>query len=71
MPRHEATVEITVRRPIFIDTFANCKEVGRIMLREAGRTIACGVVTKIYDDIIVAESNDDAAAASSSGPAFA
>lgn len=47
----EATVEVTVTRTVCIDTFANCKEMGRVMLREGGNTIACGIVLKLYFDV--------------------
>lgn len=42
-----AVVEIEVSRPICIEKFANFKELGRVMLRVAGVTIAAGLVTKI------------------------
>lgn len=42
-----AVVEIEVSRPICIEKYANFKELGRVMLRVAGVTIAAGLVTKI------------------------
>lgn len=43
-----ALVDIEVTRPICIEKYSNCKELGRIMLRVSGVTIAAGLVTKIY-----------------------
>lgn len=42
-----ALVEIEVSRPICIEKYANFKELGRIMLRVGGVTVAAGLVTKI------------------------
>lgn len=42
-----ALVEIEVGRPICIEKYANFKELGRVMLRVGGVTIAAGLVTKI------------------------
>lgn len=42
-----ALVEIEVSRPICIEKYANFKELGRVMLRVGGVTIAAGLVTKI------------------------
>lgn len=42
-----AVVEIEVSRPICIEKYANFKELGRVMLRVGGVTIAAGLVTKI------------------------
>lgn len=44
-----AVVEIEVSRPICIEKYANFKELGRVMLRVAGVTIAAGLVTKIMN----------------------
>lgn len=42
-----ALVEVEVSRPICIEKYANFKELGRVMLRVGGVTIAAGLVTKI------------------------
>lgn len=42
-----AVVEIEVSRPICIEKYANFKELGRVMLRVGGVTVAAGLVTKI------------------------
>lgn len=42
-----ALVEIETARPICVEKYAKFKELGRIMLRVGGATIAAGLVTKI------------------------
>lgn len=42
-----AMVEIQVSRPIALELYNDCKELGRIMLRVAGVTIAAGLITQI------------------------
>ncbi|KAH8274962.1 hypothetical protein KR018_003447 [Drosophila ironensis] len=42
-----ALVELETSRPICIERYADFKELGRVMLRVAGVTIAAGMVTKI------------------------
>lgn len=42
-----ALVEIEVCRPICMETYKDFKELGRVMLRVAGVTVAAGLVTKI------------------------
>ncbi|XP_019867339.1 protein HBS1 [Aethina tumida] len=42
-----ALVEIQVSRPIALELYSECKELGRIMLRQGGVTIAAGLITKI------------------------
>lgn len=44
-----AVVEIEVCRPICIERYKDVKELGRVMLRVAGVTIAAGLVTDIYN----------------------
>jgi len=52
-PRHlgkntTATVEIKLNgRAIPLETFKDSKELGRVMLRKGGETVAAGIVTKI------------------------
>lgn len=42
-----ALVEIETVKPICIERYADCKELGRVMLRIGGVTVAAGLVTKI------------------------
>lgn len=42
-----ALVEIEVSRPICLEVFKNIKELGRVMLRVAGVTVAAGLVTAV------------------------
>lgn len=44
-----ATVEVTPVRPLPLEVFADLKALGRIALREAGRTVAVGIVTHITE----------------------
>jgi elongation factor 1 alpha-like protein len=44
-----AVVDIEVCRPISIERYKDVKELGRIMLRVSGVTIAAGLVTDIYN----------------------
>ncbi|XP_046409743.1 protein HBS1 [Neodiprion fabricii] len=43
-----AIVEIETQRPICMELYRDVKQLGRIMLRVGGSTIAAGLVTKIY-----------------------
>ncbi|CAK1548642.1 unnamed protein product [Leptosia nina] len=45
-----AVVDIKVCRPICIERYKDVKELGRVMLRVSGVTIAAGLVTDIYVD---------------------
>lgn len=40
-------VRIEVLRPVCVELYGECKELGRFMLRSSGHTIAAGVVTKV------------------------
>lgn len=42
-----ALIEVETSKPICIEKYANYKELGRIMLRVGGVTIAAGLITKI------------------------
>ena len=42
-----AVVEIEVDRPICLELYASCKDLGRFMLRSSGSTIAAGLVTEV------------------------
>lgn len=44
-----AVVEIQVSRPIALELYSECKELGRIMLRVGGVTIAAGLITNIIN----------------------
>lgn len=40
-------VRIEVLRPVCVELYGECKELGRFMLRSSGHTIAAGVITKV------------------------
>lgn len=42
-----AIVEVHVNRPIALELYSDCKELGRVMLRVGGVTIAAGLIVKI------------------------
>jgi len=42
-----AVVEIEVDRPICLELYSSCKDLGRFMLRSSGSTIAAGLVTEV------------------------
>ncbi|VEN33894.1 unnamed protein product [Callosobruchus maculatus] len=42
-----AIVEIQAQRPIALELYSDCKELGRVMLRVGGVTIAAGLIVKI------------------------
>ncbi|XP_064382264.1 HBS1-like protein [Halichondria panicea] len=42
-----AIIRLDVSRPICLELYQDCKELGRFMIRAGGNTIAAGVVTKI------------------------
>lgn len=42
-----AIVEVQVSRPIALELYSDCKELGRVMLRVGGVTIAAGLIIKI------------------------
>lgn len=46
-PNSSAIVEIETLRPVCMELYANVKQLGRVMLRVEGVTIAAGLVTKI------------------------
>lgn len=41
-------VEIEISRPVCMELYKDCRELGRFMLRARGTTIAAGLVTKIF-----------------------
>ena len=42
-----AVIQIEVSRPVCMELYQDCRELGRFMLRSGGATIAAGVVTKV------------------------
>ena len=44
-----AMVEISLSRTICLETYKNSRALGRIALRDSGRTIAVGTVTELLD----------------------
>ena len=42
-----AVVELELSRPVCVELYQDYKELGRFMLRNAGKTIAAGIVTKV------------------------
>jgi translation elongation factor EF-1alpha len=51
-PRHltsnsTASIEVTLQRPVCLDTFKESKELGRFMLRKGGKTVAAGIITEV------------------------
>lgn len=42
-----AMIEVQVSRPIALEVYSECKELGRIMIRVGGVTIAAGLITKV------------------------
>ena len=43
-----ALVEISVSKPIPVELYKTCRELGRFMLRSGGHTVAAGMVTEIF-----------------------
>lgn len=42
-----AIVQVQLSRAIGMELYSDCKELGRVMLRQSGVTIAAGLITKI------------------------
>ena len=42
-----AIIQVEVARPVCLECYQDCKELGRITLREGGNTVAAGLVTKV------------------------
>ena len=42
-----AIVEIEVSRPLSLEVYSDCKDLGRFMLRYAGNTVAAGLIIKV------------------------
>lgn len=48
LPKHSSGLaEIRVQKPLCLETYANFKELGRVTLRSAGKTVAVGLVEKL------------------------
>jgi len=43
-----AIVEVSTENPICIEVYSDFKPLGRLTLRESGRTLAAGIVTSIF-----------------------
>ena len=43
-----AVIQLDISRPLCMELYQDCRELGRFMLRSGGTTIAAGVVTKVY-----------------------
>ena len=41
-----AVVQVEVTRPVCVEVYSDCKELGRLMLHNSGNTVAAGVVSK-------------------------
>ena len=44
-----ALVVLELERPLCVQRHADCKPMGRLVLREAGKTLAMGIITAIHD----------------------
>lgn len=44
-----AMIEVTPVRPLPLEVFSDLKALGRVALREAGKTVAVGIVTQIHE----------------------
>ncbi len=42
-----AVVQITTERPVCVETSADCKALGRFVLRIAGKTVGAGLVSTV------------------------
>ncbi|XP_074286834.1 uncharacterized protein LOC141612035 isoform X2 [Silene latifolia] len=54
-PRHllakqSAVIEVALQGEVCAEEFSSYKALGRVFLRQSGRTIAAGVVTRVYED---------------------
>jgi elongation factor 1 alpha-like protein len=44
-----AVVEVSASRPMCLELYADCRALGRLVLREGGQTIAVGIIVKILN----------------------
>ena len=48
-----ANIELELSRPMCLELYQNCKDLGRFMLRYGGKTIAAGIVTEVmYEQLM-------------------
>jgi elongation factor 1 alpha-like protein len=45
---HHGIIELIPERPMVAERYADCRALGRVALREGGRTLAVGVVTEVW-----------------------
>ena len=43
-----AVVQVELSRPMCLELYQECKDLGRFMLRSGGNSIAAGIITKIF-----------------------
>merc|ERR1711966_49929 len=48
--KHMVLIRMTTEQPICIETYADFAQLGRFMLRDEGKTIGIGLVTKIKEE---------------------
>jgi len=48
-PQATALVVIQLERPVCLELYSNYRQLGRFTLRDAGKTIGAGIVTKLID----------------------
>jgi elongation factor 1 alpha-like protein len=56
-----AVIEVKFGRAICVEKYANCKPLGRFMLRKGGRTVCAGIVLDIDENSLKKKSNNAAA----------
>ena len=47
-----ALVEVELARPLCLETYADCRPLGRVALRDGGHTLAVGVVTALSEEAL-------------------
>jgi hypothetical protein len=45
--RQTALVEVTPARPVVVEEFSELRGMGRVALRDAGHTVAVGIITRV------------------------
>ena len=45
-----ANIDLELSRPVCLELYQDCKNLGRFMLRYGGKTIAAGIVTEVMRD---------------------
>ena len=48
-PGDTALVQLTLERAICLELYRDCRSMGRVVLRDGGKTLAAGVVTAILE----------------------